>query len=89
MSNKVDLNNENEELKNKIVELNDELIEEWEERDVLSIKECTNCPVQLACGGGCAAIAKNRTGKLHAPDCRPVEGLLELGIGLYTEIAIN
>ncbi len=71
------------------IELDEDLIEEWEERDVLSIKECTNCPVRLACGGGCAAIAKNRTGKLHAPDCRPVEELLELGIGLYSEIEIN
>ena len=66
------------------IELKEEQIEEWEERDVLSIKECQTCPVQLACGGGCAAIAKNRTGKLHAPDCRPIKGLLELGIGLYS-----
>ncbi|MBI9034544.1 MAG: radical SAM protein [Bacteroidales bacterium] len=68
------------------IELKHDLIEEWEERDVLSIKECNNCPVQLACGGGCAAIAKNRTGKLHAPDCRPIKGLLELGIGLYSKM---
>lgn len=68
------------------VKLEEELIEEWEERDVLSIKECQNCPVQLACGGGCAAVAKNRTGKLNSPDCRPVTGLLELGMGLYNNI---
>lgn len=71
------------------VDLKEDLIEEWEERDVLSIKECSNCPVQLACGGGCAAIAKNRTGKLHSPDCRPVTGLLELGMGLYNNIQIT
>ncbi len=71
------------------VELDEELIEKWEERDVLSIAECTNCAVRLACGGGCAAIAKNRTGKLHAPDCRPIQGLLELGIGLYSELEIS
>jgi len=70
------------------VELKQELIEEWEDRDVLSIKACNDCPVQLACGGGCAAIAKNRTGKLHSPDCRPIEGLLELGLGLYSQLAI-
>ncbi len=70
------------------VELKQELIEEWEDRDILSIKACNDCPVQLACGGGCAAIAKNRTGKLHSPDCRPIEGLLELGIGLYSQLAI-
>lgn len=71
------------------VELNEELVEEWEDRDVISIKACNNCPVQLACGGGCAAIAKNQTGKLHAPDCRPVKGLLELGIGLYSQVAVE
>lgn len=66
------------------IELKDQLIEEWEERDVLSISECNNCAVRLACGGGCAAVAKNRTGTLHSPDCRPVKELLELGIGLYS-----
>ena len=71
------------------VRLNEDLVEEWEDRDVLSIEACRNCPVQLACGGGCAAIAKNRTGKLHAPDCRPVKGLLELGIGLYSRIPVE
>jgi len=70
------------------IELKEDLIEEWEERDVLAINECTNCAVRLACGGGCAAIAKSRTGKLHSPDCRPVKELLELGVSLYTEIEI-
>ncbi|MEN9443285.1 MAG: hypothetical protein RIS47_175 [Bacteroidota bacterium] len=65
------------------IELKQDLVEEWEERDVLSIDQCKTCNVRLACGGGCAAIAKNRTGKLHAPDCRPITGLLELGIALY------
>jgi uncharacterized protein len=68
------------------IELKEDLIEEWEERDVMAIEKCHNCAVQLACGGGCAAIAKSRTGKLHSPDCRPVKGLLELGIGLYSEL---
>jgi len=71
------------------VELKEELIEEWEDRDVIAIETCRSCPVQLACGGGCAAIAKNRTGKLHAPDCRPVKGLLELGLGLYSRIPVE
>jgi len=68
--------------------LNQELIEEWEERDVLSITECSSCSMRLACGGGCTAIAKNRTGQINAPDCRPVQELLELGIGLYSDIKI-
>jgi uncharacterized protein len=67
------------------IELKEDLIETWQERDVLSIKECTTCSVRLACGGGCAAIAKAQTGKLHAPDCRPIKELMELGMGLYGE----
>lgn len=61
----------------------EEVIEEWESRDVIAIPECAGCSLQLACGGGCASVAKNRTGKLHAPDCRPVRPLLEMGISLY------
>jgi len=71
------------------VQLNKESINEWQERDVLSIKECKTCSVRLACGGGCAAIAKNRTGSITSPDCRPVKELLEFGIGLYSDIDIS
>jgi len=65
------------------IKLNNEKIEEWEQRDVLSIEKCKDCSVQLACGGGCASIAKNTCGNLLSPDCRPVKELLELGIALY------
>lgn len=62
---------------------NAELACEWEERDVLSIADCKNCSVQLACGGGCGSVAKNQKGSILKPDCRPVKELLELGISLY------
>ncbi len=65
---------------------NNDIIAEWEERDVLSIKECKNCSLQLVCGGGCASIAKNKSGELHSPDCRPVKELLEMGIDLYSNL---
>ena len=61
----------------------DDIIREWESRDVTSIPECAGCGMQLVCGGGCGSVAKNRTGKLHSPDCRPVQPLLEMGISLY------
>ncbi len=61
----------------------DAIIDEWESRDVTTIPECSACGLQLVCGGGCGTVAKNRTGKLHAPDCRPVQPLLEMGISLY------
>ncbi|MGM0431131.1 MAG: radical SAM protein [Spirochaetota bacterium] len=61
----------------------EEIIEQWEERDVTTIPECAGCALQLACGGGCASVAKNRTGEIHSPDCRPVRELIGLGIPLY------
>lgn len=55
----------------------------WESRDVTSIPECKNCSVRLACGGGCGSVAKNRTGGICSPDCRPVKELMELGFSAY------
>lgn len=67
------------------VQLNEDLIAVWEDRDVLSIEQCKDCSLQLACGGGCAAVAKNQLGKIGSPDCRPVKDLLSLGISYYFE----
>ncbi len=63
----------------------DELISEWENRDVTAIAECSACNMQLACGGGCGSVAKNRTGSVCSSDCRPVKELLELGFSAYFE----
>ena len=71
------------------VEFKREQIELWQQRDVLSIKTCTFCNLRLACGGGCTSVAFNREKKLHAPDCRPVKELLELGIALYSSVSVN
>lgn len=62
---------------------NEALVTEWEDRDITTIPECKECSVQFACGGGCGSVAKNQTGHIHSPDCRPVKELLELGFGLY------
>ena len=63
----------------------EELISAWENRDVTSIPECSTCSMQLACGGGCGSVAKNRTGSVCTTDCRPVKELLELGFSAYFE----
>jgi uncharacterized protein len=63
----------------------EEMILQWEERDVTSIEQCKSCPVRLACGGGCASVAYNSTGKIQSPDCRPVMDLMEMGLSLYFE----
>ncbi len=67
------------------ININREKIEQWESRDVVSIPECKECNLQLACGGGCGSVAKNRTGSILSPDCRPVPELLELGFSEYFE----
>ncbi len=58
-------------------------VEEWQERDILAIEKCRTCSLALACGGGCASVAQNQLGSLHAPDCRPIQELISLGIPCY------
>ena len=60
-----------------------DLISAWENRDVTTIPECADCNVQLACGGGCGSIAKNKNNTICSADCRPVTNLLELGFASY------
>jgi uncharacterized protein len=67
------------------VSLNEDIVQEWEGRDVTAIKDCKTCSVQLACGGGCGSVAKNSNGSICSPDCRPVKELLELGFAAYIE----
>lgn len=71
------------------VSLDEEAVGAWEERDVLAISACDGCSSQLACGGGCGAVAKNRAGRVDAPDCRPVKELLSLGCSLYGKDALG
>ncbi|MCX6236459.1 MAG: radical SAM protein [Bacteroidia bacterium] len=66
-----------------VISRNNELINQWEKRDVTTISECKTCSVQLACGGGCGSVAKNKNGTISSPDCRPVKELHELGFASY------
>ncbi|MDR3610525.1 MAG: radical SAM protein [Ignavibacteriaceae bacterium] len=63
--------------------LNSGQVNDWDERDVTTINECKTCSLQLACGGGCAAVAFNKTGSLHSPDCHPIKESIGLGISMY------
>ncbi|MFQ3580197.1 MAG: radical SAM protein [Bacteroidales bacterium] len=62
---------------------NTEIIQQWQNRDVLSIPECKQCSLRLACGGGCGSLAKNYNGSIISPNCRPVKELISLGIRIY------
>jgi uncharacterized protein len=66
-----------------VLSLDTKKVSEWESRDVTLIPECKDCSVQLACGGGCGSVAKNRTGNVCSTDCRPVKELLEIGFAEY------
>lgn len=68
-----------------IITQHKEKTDQWESRDVTSIPECKECNLQLACGGGCGSVAKNRTGSVCSSDCRPITELLELGFSEYFE----
>lgn len=58
----------------------------WQGRDVTSIADCKDCNLQLACGGGCGSVARNRTGSVCSADCRPVKELIELGFSAYFDV---
>ena len=62
--------------------LND-MAAEWAARDVTTIPQCTTCALQLACGGGCGAVAKNARGQILSADCRTPRELMALGFDLY------
>jgi len=66
-----------------IIKRSTDIIEQWQSRDVTEIPECKACNLQLACGGGCGSVAKNKTGKICSPDCRPISELLEMGFAAY------
>lgn len=66
-----------------IVTKNEQTIETWQNRDITTIEQCRSCDVALACGGGCASVAKNKNGHVNTPDCRPVKELLSLGSAYY------
>jgi uncharacterized protein len=61
----------------------EQAIERWRSRNVFSIPECRTCSAAPVCGGGCGAVAFQRTGEIGSPDCRPVKELLGLGARFY------
>jgi uncharacterized protein len=54
-------------------------IARWSGRSTLTVPGCQGCALAPVCGGGCAAVAWNRTGTPMETDCRPVRELYGLG----------
>lgn len=68
------------------VDLNKKAINAWQKRDVKSIPKCQDCKYDVVCGGGCGVVAANNSGgDILSPDCRPIQGLFELGVNHYID----
>ncbi|MDD2534603.1 MAG: DUF5714 domain-containing protein, partial [Eubacteriales bacterium] len=68
------------------VERNDKQISDWQTRDVTKIEKCRDCSYNVLCGGGCGVVAANQNGlKIHSPNCRPVQEILDIGINYYAD----
>lgn len=65
------------------VERDNEAIAQWSERNTFRVEQCAACNLAPVCGGGCGALAAARTGSPNAPDCRPVQEILGLGVRFY------
>lgn len=62
----------------------DELaLKDWKTRNILNISECVDCSVGVVCGGGCGVIAKDRNGKVHSANCKPIKEVMDIGINYY------
>lgn len=71
------------------VQLDNNSISTWQNRNVQTIPECRDCAESLICGGGCGVVACNQNGSIKSPDCRPVKQLLDIGINYYKEEILN
>jgi uncharacterized protein len=60
-------------------------LKEWQTRNILNIEQCRDCSVGIVCGGGCGVIAKDRNGKVHSPNCKPIKNVMDIGINFYKE----
>lgn len=68
------------------VELAEEAVRRWQQRDIFTIPGCRDCQVALICGGGCGVVAARRNnGDYLAPDCRPIKEILAAGIKFYRQ----
>lgn len=67
------------------VEIYQSELSEWQNRNVLNIPECVDCRHNVICGGGCGVVAKNKSGKVLSPDCRPIGEMIETGINFYID----
>lgn len=49
----------------------------WQDRSIMCIPQCRDCPVALFCGGGCAYAAEVKYGRLDRPVCPNGVGIVQ------------
>jgi len=64
-------------------------LKQWQERSILTIPECQDCAVGVVCGGGCGVISKDRTGKVKAPNCKPIKEVMQEGVHFYKDFFLS
>lgn len=66
--------------------LNTDKINTWKSRNVKTIEKCGDCKYDVICGGGCGVVAANHNEEnILSPDCRPIQGLIDIGINHYID----
>lgn|GEM_PF-6077798 len=55
----------------------------WEQRNVLTIKECSDCAYAIFCRGGCAAKAQKANGTIYSPDCNRFKEIFKIALVDY------
>ncbi len=66
-----------------VLKFNEQVLKDWQTRNILNIAECVDCSVGVVCGGGCGVIAKDRNGEIHSPNCKPIKEVMDIGINYY------
>lgn len=65
------------------LEIDTESLEEWRNRSIMHIPECTTCRLALVCGGGCSKLACDKKGNINLPFCTDVEEVLQESAKYY------
>lgn len=60
-----------------------EMLSQWENRNILTLSKCRECPYNLLCGGGCSFIAITKYNSLYASPCVGIHQILNLGFNYY------
>ena len=60
------------------LEVFNDINSKWVNRSISNLPKCKTCSYAFICAGGCAYIAKEKTGNSYNPICSPVDEILSL-----------